>query len=395
MISYLYSIPYIVFFLFFTLCFLMERNRVYLFDGYFLNNPNHKLFFFILFVAFSLIIGLRGLIASDWINYKNCFELISTNLFQVPDVNGHNFEIGFQVLMKLCKIIYPNYHFFVLVSSLIDFLLFYHVVKNERSLFLCFLFFYIYSGNTILGLEFNLMRNTKSILIFAVSLKYVRENNFIKYIFLNLVGVLFHTTSWLYMPAYFLLRMRYSRKLLISLFLIGNVIFIFQIKWLSAILCLFVGVIPGRIGYLLNSYLHSNIYASAFGISIGYIERFIVFLFIYYFYGKCDKSRLPYYNCLFIYLLIILFFSEMNIFVTRVAVLFIIGYWFVLPEIYFKLKRTNKKVFLLSFIVYSIIKIFVSQQFIVVKYDNVLFNPIPYEERLENFYKFYQTKDKF
>lgn len=377
-----YGFPYFIFFIFFLILFYFENICIVstcknITKSYY--NSVRIFVIFSLFTIFFVFIGFRGFVNTDWINYYRVFDN--------PD-DAH-FEYGFKLLMLLTKKITNDYTAFVVINAIIDFFLFYNAFKNQKNFFLCFLFYYIFSGGGAgFRLEFNLMRNIKSILIFCISIKYIKQNNFLKYALINIIGCLFHITAIIYIPLYFVLKNKISYKKLIIFFIMGNIIFLLRIRWLIPLLIKISDFIPGSLGKLIQIYLNSSVYNTTFGISIGYLERFFSFILIIKFYKQCDDKQTVYYNIWFFYAFIYLFCSEFNIMLSRLSLLFIVGYWYVYPDIYNKITNKNKKLFMLVFIMYSFLRLVMTYNNIIVKYDNILLKHLSFEKRTEYLNKF-------
>lgn len=386
--SITYGFPYFIFFILFLILFYFENIGVVSTTEKKTNSFSKSIRTFVvfsLFTIFFILIGFRGFVNTDWASYHKVF-------YNPGD--GH-FEYFFQLLILLTKKISNNYTVFVVINAIIDFFLFYMAFKDQKNIFLCFLFYYIFSGGgSGFRLEFNLMRNIKSILIFCISIKYINKNDFLKYTFLNILGSLFHITSIFYIPLYFIIKKRFSIKLLITFFILGNVLFLLQLQWLIPLLLLITDFIPGSIGKLVQIYLNSSIYSTAFGISIGYLERLFSFVLILKFYKNCNNTKLVYYNIWFLYAFVYLYCSEFSIMLSRFSLLFIVGYWYVYPDIYYKISKSKKKLFIIVFIMYSFLRLVLTYNDIIVKYDNMLFKHLSFEKRTEYLQKFSEDNYK-
>jgi hypothetical protein len=221
-------------------------------------------------------------------------------------------------------------------------------------------------------------------MLFLISLNYLEKRKFIKYIILNIIGALFHITSLLYLPLYFILNKKIPRITLFILFCVGNLIFLLQVEWCKLVLTSLSALLPGRLGILLKVYLSSDLHSSAYGITIGYLERFFSFVFIYCFSQKLlmiNKNNLIYINIFYLYIFIFLYFSEIAIILERVAALFIFPYWILYPQIYSLLRNQYKKYFLLILLFYGILKLGIGNRNIFSLYDNVLLPYKSYQER--------------
>ena len=154
---------------------------------------------------FILFFGFRGFVGDDWINYYPAFEELSfANLADFfYSFDESTFEPGFVLLMLLCKSTINNYHFLVLVCTLINcFLLFRFIFRNIKNTPLALIVFLCMGG---LIMEINLLRNSISILLFVNSLDYIQERKPLKFYMMNLLGLTFHVTSIIYFPLYFFL----------------------------------------------------------------------------------------------------------------------------------------------------------------------------------------------
>lgn len=384
--SFSYSIPYIIFFLllYINTIPLYRTNTVSVF--YY----NYSIWFQQFFVAVLLIvfIGFRGFLYTDWHSYYPIYNS-APSLFDgtksISSFFARRWENGFLFYMILCKTISSNYFFFQIISFTIDFFILYYFFKRviPKYIVLGFLFFIIFFGITM---EFNLFRNSKAIMLFLISLKYIEEKKFVKYVILNIIGTLFHITSLLYLPLYFILNKKIPRTVILTFFIIGNLIFLIQIEWCKLVLYSVSSLIPGKLGTLLKIYLASDFYSGAYGITIGYLERFFSFVIFYCFTQrlcKNNKNNLIYINVFYLYTFIFLYFSEISIILERVAILFVFPYWILYPQLYSLLGNKFRKIFLLILLFYGILKLGIGNKNIFSLYDNVLFSYKSYQERLK------------
>lgn len=383
--SFIYSIPYIVLFL------LLYANVLPLYKAKTTSSFNYgySIFtqhFFIIILLF-IFIGLRGFVSTDWQSYHPIYYSTPSLFDGMKSISSFltwPFENGFLFYMILCKTISSNYFFFQFISFTIDFFVLYYFFKRTipKFIILGFTFFILFSG---IVMEFNLLRNSKAIMLFLISLKYVEKKSFTKYAILNIIGALFHITSLLYLPLYFVLDKRYSRTIIISLFIVGNLVFLSQLEWCRSIISSISPLIPGRMGFIINAYLSSDFYSGAYGISIGYLERFFSFVVFYCFSRKLysiNKNNLIYINAFYLYAFLFLYYSEVAIILGRVTILLIFSYWILYPQVYSLLLKKSRKIFLLFLFIYGILKLGLGCSDIYFLYDNALLPYKSYQERL-------------
>jgi len=379
--------PYIIFFLCNLLLFfpLNNGNKIIIYDKY-------KFIFFSIIIIY--FIGFRGFIYSDWISYYNAY-IDTPTLFDKSKINkyfdSYNWEKGFLIYQIIIKTFTNNYFLFQSISFIIDYLILYIFFKRyiPDYILLGFIFYIIFSG---LGLSINLLRNSKSIMLFLLSIKYCYNKNILKYMIINIIGVFFHISSLLYIPLYFILNIRISKYLIFILYVIGNMIFLLQLNWMKNILFFIVSKINiQRLTLITNIYLNSKEYSAGFGITIGYLERQFTFLLVYIFVYKniINQKRFNIFiNLFYIYSFIYLYFSEITIVLQRLPALFICSYWILYPNIYKNISKNNKYLFLLFLIIYSFLRLNADSNNPLAYYDNFLTGYKTYEERVLIFNQF-------
>jgi len=383
--SFVYAIPYVLIFFMLVILSLPYTNNNVKFNSMY-KAYSMMLVFILLFMFF----GFRGFIFTDWKAYYDCFmrspvigdSKLKKEFFFNADLYS-SWEKGFLWLNVICKSIIPEWWFFQVANFIIDFfvvLLFikFHIPKYV-VLGMCFYFSF-----GALRYDVNLLRNAKAIMIFICSLKFVKEQKIMLYMALNLLGTLFHSSAIFFLPLYFVLNKKPSRMFLILLFVIGNILFLFKIRWLSGIIEFVLNVIGGRLSRVGIAYLNSDVYSSAYGLSVGYIERTITFFLVMHFRNRLlkTKSNVIVLNIMYIYLFSFLFLSEMSILSDRIPTLFLLAYWIVYPQIYGYLNKNKKMLFLVLFFLYSSLKIVSGYSSVVCAYDNIIFPQYSYHQRV-------------
>lgn len=390
-----YCFPYLLVFISLALCSI----PVYQKDFKTLKLTHNKAvqYYFVGMILFFFI-GLRGFLFTDFVNYypffEECPSLWSsetevTDFFNSPIWGPY--EKGFVYFTMLIKSIFPNYFFFQCVFSTIDLIVLYKFFKmnNGQGWVFCFLIFFIFNG---LPLEFNLIRNSKSIMLFLLSINYLKERKVIKYLLLNILGFFFHSSAVFYIlftPFYYL---KFPRKLLLSFWCIGIVMFFLHIEWCSEILYFVSSFFPGRMSYLIKVYINTN--KGIFGFSIGFLERAFTFLLMYYFAFKkgwySERGNRIFFNCIFLYLFLYLYFTELQIVQDRIGMLFVFSYWILYPKIYFNIKTSWKAVFLSLFLIYGCLKILSGYSYNIQYWDSALNLTYDFNVRKASVEKFFK-----
>lgn len=382
--SYSYSIPYVLIFLFIFILSVIDIRNVNR------GKVDWKIRW-ICFLALLIFFGFRGFVATDWSSYYLVFEKIPT----LWNLSGFSFEDyimepGFIAYSIFVKSLYPDFHFYVFVNTLIDFLILHYLFKNNLKYYvLAFLFFLLFLETV----EFNLYRNAKCIFLFMLSIKYAINKKFFAYLLLNVIGSLFHVSGLLYILIYPILNKRINKYILITFFIVGNCIFLFKVEWISK----FVGefyksflVISERGADAIDGYVEES---SGSMFTVGYIERIFTYILVIGIYKKIsykDKYIAVCLNLYVIYFLMYYYLWEAKVLSERFSLLFVSSYVFIYSYLFEGLKKYNNKLlYILLILLYGEMRQVYGHRNFIVKYDNVIFTYESYQQRLYNMQRYY------
>ena len=272
-------------------------------------------------------------------------------------LENNGFEKGYSLYTVILKTIFPNYLFLQFISAFLDYIVLHYFFKEYVPKYygLAWAIYLIFQGYVF---EIIIIRNTKSIMLFLLSIKYIGNKKPLKYFALNILGFLFHSSAILYFPIYFLCQIKRKPKVELIIFLIGNIFYLLQIKWITEIL-LNLPILPGRLQSMLNIYLSSEKFSSAYGLTIGYLGRTASFIILYHYsfeFIKEDKNKLIFWYLFLVYIYVYLYFSEMMIILERVPNLFVCSYWVLYPYFYGKINKEKKYIFILCLLFYGSLK---------------------------------------
>jgi hypothetical protein len=378
--SYIYSLPYIVFFLIFFLLFLWENKLRK-------QNADIKVVRYSCIAVFFIFFGFRGYIDTDWAVYRPLYEAAPT----VADSRGIakffssinedyllKIEPGFKVILIFLKSISKDYFFLQIVSSLIDVIfLNYFFKKYSPQYILGFIMFFIFSG---LLIEINLIRNSKAIFLFVYSLQFIKERNAVKFFICNGIGLLFHSSAIFFFPLYFFLHKKIPAAFVWGTFILGNILYLGQVKFITPIVMEIGNLLGGFYALMAEGYSKNSMYSSGYGITIGYLEKALAFILFYKFYDRIgeyindEKLLNIFFNLLFIFTTTYLYLSEFSVLIDRITTLFAVAYWILFPYLYAILDRVFKITFTFVLLVFGILKMAKSNNFIIRKYENILWD---------------------
>ena len=354
----------------------------------------HMLFVFSIILLIGFL-GLRGFIGWDWWAYYPSYN-------NLP--NGFNYEIGYEIWSNIFYKIGLSYHHFTFINTVADILILAYVLKkySKYPIFSMFLFLAVQG----LSFEVDLLRNAKAVLLFIISIQFIKERKIIPFLILNILGMTFHMSSVIYLPMYFILNKNYSRKIVFPLIILGNIYYLFDTKLFIHILEYMSSVLPAAVGGKITSYL--SIIPQNYKLPIGtlYFERLVTFIMVFFFLHKEKNHREkenPYSlimeNSFYIFYLIFLFTSEFFIASTRIGILFIYANWFLWGDIIENLRNTKIKVavFLIAVLIGGN-RIYNHFDFngnkILYRYENIITDHKSYEEKMKDLGRARKFKDE-
>lgn len=184
-------------YLFFPLVFYITSYDIFCKKKYDFYTRN--VIFFILIIVYSIIIGTRYEVGTDWNNYKDYFFNCDFYFTREPR------EPVFYFLNKIVSYVFgTNY---ILFFSLIAFLQISLVLKALRrfdNLFpLAILLFFLIGP--FLAFQ-NVMRQSLAFCLFFYAIKYIEQGSLKKYTIAVLIATGIHTSSILFLPLYFICR---------------------------------------------------------------------------------------------------------------------------------------------------------------------------------------------
>lgn len=354
----------------------------------------HMLFVFSIILLIGFL-GLRGFIGWDWWAYYPSYN-------NLP--NGFNYEIGYEIWSNIFYKIGLSYHHFTFINTVADILILAYVLKkySKYPIFSMFLFLAVQG----LSFEVDLLRNAKTVLLFIISIQFIKERKLIPFLILNILGMTFHMSSVIYLPMYFILNRNYSRKIILPLIILGNIYYLFDTKLFIHILEYMSSVLPAAVGGKITSYL--SIIPQNYKLPVGtlYFERLVTFIMVFFFLHKEKNHREkenPYSlimeNSFYIFYLIFLFTSEFFIASTRIGILFIYANWFLWGDIIENLRDTKIKaaVFLIAVLIGGN-RIYNHFDFngnkILYRYENIITDHKSYEEKMKDLGRARKFKDE-
>jgi len=374
--SFTYSIPYIIF----TFILIILYNR----EICAINIGDKKKYTRIRYVTFLLLLlffGLRGYLLTDWYSYKPEFDSLSLNLTYDNIFKNSWWDPGFIIYSIIIKFIYPDFHFWLFINTLTDLICLSIVFKryNKSYVFSWIIFIGFYG----LTSEINLFRNIKAIEIFLLALPYLEKRKFCKYTLMIILASLFHSSAVIYLFVYFFIEKKYNAKALIFIIFVSFIIPILKIDISKIIFDRFDSLSwTGMRVYDKIAEYYNN--ANTNPISLGMLERIFSCACVIKFYNSITKpiARIS-MNSLLLFVFFYNIFWNFHVLSDRISILFEFSYWIFFPYLIFNYMRNKRGKKIMFYIILSLtlIKVSSTTDYILAKYDNLLWGIESYNKR--------------
>ncbi|MBQ8546303.1 MAG: EpsG family protein [Clostridia bacterium] len=173
--------------------------------------PSRGMWF--LFLVLVVVSGIRGEMSTDHPEYNNIFQRLAQMDFSEVLSRNFNVETGFVVLSKIISYISRSEVFYATVIAFLT-MGFSFMAYGKRSKIPWLSVLLFFSVGEFFD-SFNLIRQILAVAICFFATKYINKNkkDFFKYMALVLLASAFHTTAAIVMiPAYFILKTRFTSK---------------------------------------------------------------------------------------------------------------------------------------------------------------------------------------
>ncbi len=177
----------------------------------------------VVFLVLLWILILRGKF-SDMINYSDMFTYIGTLSWK--NLRIVNWEYGFVVLNKLIYILTKNEQIFFSIISIITLGGQYVFIKKYSKNYLGSIILFI--GLNFYNYNYILLRQEIAITIILFSIKYIENNNAIRFLFSVFLASLFHQSALVFIFIYPLNKIRCTNKL--KIYMVPIFVFVYIIR---------------------------------------------------------------------------------------------------------------------------------------------------------------------
>jgi len=298
-----------------------QRNRT---------NTVFKVAVSLIFLGMVLVAGLRSrFVGTDTNQYVNSFQSdrVANNSFLS---NPSSVEIGYLFIEKMSRNLSDNYWMILVVIAVITIFFNLKAIISISSNYTLSLFIFITLG--VYLFFFNGARQGIAAAIYGMAIISLIKGNLKKYVLWVLFAALFHKTVLIALPAYFLIRTKYSIKkviaaLVISLVLISS--WVYLIKFFP--------------GFLSEHYLaYDNRGATgAYMLTLFFFIITSFLIFVRKFISDMEKNLFDIFLNLTIFhtlIYVVIYLSNEDISMLRLAHYFSFGLVFIWPIVFRNLK---------------------------------------------------------
>jgi len=190
-----------------------------------IENKNKK-FIMIGFITILLIYfsGFRHQVGADDLNYAILFNQVKTIMNEsiINSYTNYFMEPGFVALNSTIKVFTNDYHLFMLFIAFLTVLFTsYNYSRYSPYVILSLLLYFVH---TFLARDMNQIRAGLAASILLFSIKYIYNNNFIKFSLVILIASSFHIGAIVFFITYFVARKEYNKFTYLSFIFIAIIL---------------------------------------------------------------------------------------------------------------------------------------------------------------------------
>lgn len=262
---------YIILSIYYVLCILIELG---------LKNKNKKInenfwIFILLFPLFFLAAFRSVNVGNDTYNYFRSFNLISQESLFSSTVS--RLEIGYVFLVKFLSKLGLNYLGFQVVVNLFIYYVFGITIKKYSKFYSVSAF--VFFNMNMFFQTMNISRAYLAISFLLLSIKYIIDRNFIKFLIFVLIATLFHTSAIVFLIIYPFTYLKWTyKKFLIFIFISISVSLFF-----NQIIELFIQITGRYESYLSSKYFQFEDNIARYFYLLFQLVFFIIGLFSRYY----------------------------------------------------------------------------------------------------------------
>lgn len=309
-------------------------------------NNDKYILYLISFFIFCIFSGLKFNVGTDYQTYKNYYDYSNNPKYLIE--NG--VEPGYIYLMYCFRVLSIGFIGFWFIISCINFSFKYYIFKKYSPLLFASLL--IYFVGLFMERDFDGIRQGLSIGICYLTIPYILKRKFWPFFILVLLASTVHASSLIFLPAYFIFRIKLRNNLIYFVVLLLISLVLFNISFTKLI----INILPdSMIKSRIETYMSfsDGQYAKKVGISVGILFRVVVLCLFTYLHKKIEVEERLYQflrNGFFIGISISLLFNDFDILSHRLAYIYRELQIFIVPILIVSIPKKNWQLVALLFI---------------------------------------------
>lgn len=190
-----------------------------------------------------------------------------------------------------------------------------------------------YFGLLFFNLEMIYIRQATAVALCFFALQYIKPRKIIPYLLIILLACSFHRVAVLMIPLYFILRTKIPTWIYVAVIGGGAVLMAIGVPWIKTIFLTVAGWLGDNYAHKAEVYTEEAMFATARGITIGYMLNLLICIFVLCFKKKIDT--MPFgtimLNLFFLSMVLYYYCYELIEVSNRVRLFFFIGIIALLP----------------------------------------------------------------
>ncbi len=164
-----------------------------------------KQFVALAFIAIGIIVAFRGLsVGADTQNYARLYTELYYGIFKHYDA-----EPGFVYLVKFLNIFSRDARLlFIVQGALVTFSYSYFIIKNTENVQQAYIAVLSYLAFNLFSFNISGVRQSIAMCICLLAFEMIKRKKIVWFFLLVLLATQFHTSAWLFLPAYFLYNLK-------------------------------------------------------------------------------------------------------------------------------------------------------------------------------------------
>lgn len=243
---------------------------------------SHQILIQLSWLVLVVVAGTRYETGADWDGYiKYLDQVVPIGKFVATGQTGGDigFEFGYFLFCALLKQLGLGFQWLIFFVTLFNVSLITKALKNYTHYVVWGLF--VYYSLLYITVEFSLIRQAIATSICFYSYKFIKERKLGRFVLLVIIASSFHRSAIIMLPLYFILQIRFSNTILVVVTIIGCVLMLFRIPWITSSLIFIGGFLGDDFLHKIVFYTQDSVYSISRKVGLGFFLNIaLLFMFL-------------------------------------------------------------------------------------------------------------------